>query len=96
MQLQVFEVKCRLAGLRLGVGRVELTQDLLEENAVAGGDLVQSRLLDRCQGLAEGGEALALLPADTEVREIEEVLGRRNRLEELQRVADSCSSKTKA
>src|SRR4029079_15816580 len=88
VQLQVFEVKCRLAGLRLGVGGVKLTQDLLEENAGAGGDLVQSRLLERSQGLAEGGEALALLPADTEVREIEEVLGRGNRLEELQRVFD--------
>ena len=79
LQLQVFEVECRLASLRLGVGRVELTQDLLEERAVARGDLVQSRLLDRGQGLAEGGEALPLLPAHAEIGEIEEVLGRGER-----------------
>ena len=88
LQLQVFEVECRLASLRLGVGRVELTQDLLEESAVARGDLVQSRLLDRGQGLAEGGEALPLLPAHAEIGEIEEVLGRGNGVEQLQGVLD--------
>ena len=88
MQLQVFEVECRLASLRLGVGRVELAQDLLQESSVARGDLVQSRLLDRGQGLAEGGEALPLLPAHAEIGEIEEVLSRGNGVEQLQGVLD--------
>jgi hypothetical protein len=83
MQLQVLEVERRLACLRLAVGSVEFTQELLEEKAVAGSDLVQGRLLDGRQRLSERGEAHPLLPAHAEIGEIEEILGGRDGVEEL-------------
>ena len=46
-QLEVLEVERRLAVLRRAVGGAEALEQLLEQIAVAGGELVERGLLDR-------------------------------------------------
>ena len=92
LELKILEVEGGLARLRLAVRRVEGAEQLLEEGPVASGDLVQGRLLDCGQRLAEGREALALLSSDPQVGQVEEVFGRRNGVEQLERVLHLCAA----
>src|SRR5215471_17134525 len=52
LELQVREVECRLARLRVRVFPGEQGEELLQERPVAGGGLVERSLLDRSERLA--------------------------------------------
>src|SRR5205823_14912575 len=58
-ELQVLEVECGLLVLRLLVGGREPGEQLLQQVAVARGQLVERRLLDRAPSLLVGRGALA-------------------------------------
>ena len=72
-QLQILEVECRLAVLRLAVAPVVGQQELLQLLAVAGGERLERGLLDRCAWLVELGRA--------EIGEIQQLLGPLGRVE---------------
>ena len=82
-QLEVLEVERRLGRLRRRIRVGEAAQQLLEQAAVARGELVEGGLLDRTPGLLVGRRTLTLAPARREVGEVEEPLGMRGPLEEL-------------
>ena len=84
-QLEVLEVERRLARLRRRVRVGEAPQQLLEQGAVARGELVEGGLLDRTPGLLVGREALRWPPRARELGEVEQPLGVRRSLEELER-----------
>ncbi len=82
-QLEVLEVERRLGRLRRRIGVGEAAQQLLEQAAVARGELVERGLLDRTPGLLVGRRTLTLAAARREVGEVEEPLRMRGPLEEL-------------
>ena len=62
-ELEVLEVERRLAVLRRAVGGAEPVEELLEQVAVARGELVERRLLDAAAGLLVAGRPLARAPS---------------------------------
>ena len=82
-QLQILEVQRGLGGLGRRIRVREAAEQFLEQGAVARGELVESGLLDGTPGLLVGGRTLTLAPAGREVGEVEEPLGMRRPLEEL-------------
>src|SRR6266545_1441120 len=81
-KLEILEVERRLALLRGPIGALECPQQLLEQVAVARGQLVQRRLLDAPAGFLVSGSSLA---ARLELGEVEQALGQRPLLEKLER-----------
>ena len=85
VQLEVFEVERRLGFLRGGVCVSEAPQELFEERAVACGKLVERRLLDGVARLLVAGEAVTRATAGSEIGEVDQPVGGRRALEELDR-----------
>ena len=83
-ELEVLEVERRLALLRRRIGAVEALEQLLEQVAVAGRELVQRRLLDAAPRLLVAGGTLTLR---AQLAEVEEPLRQRPVLEELEGAA---------
>src|SRR5439155_14707600 len=83
-ELEILEVESRLVLLGRGIGVGKASQQLLEQGAVAGGGLVEGRLLHRAAGLLVAGEPLPGAAARRDVGEIEQPLGRRRTLEKLE------------
>ena len=81
-QLEVFEVECRLPVLAGTVGLAEALEQLLEQVAVACGELVQRRLLHAAPRLLVADRALA---ARLQLAEVEEPFGERPLGQELER-----------
>jgi hypothetical protein len=84
-QLEVLEVERRLGGLRGGVGIGKAPQEVLEEASVARRHLVERRLLDGTARFFVARGPLTLPATRCEAREVEQPLGRRRILEQLQR-----------
>ena len=72
-ELEVLEVERRLARLRGRVLVGEAAEEILEQVAVAGGELFEGHLLDALPGLLVGGGALTARP---QVAQVEQALGR--------------------
>ena len=85
VQLEVLEVERRLGLFRGRVGVGEAPQELLEERAVAYGELVERRLLDCVARLLVAGEAVTRPAAGGEIGKVDQPVGRRRVLEELDR-----------
>ena len=81
-ELEILEVERRLAVLRRAVGDAEPLEELLEEVAVAGRQLVERRLLD-----ARAAPPRSWPPARPrlELAEVEQALGQRPLVEDLER-----------
>ena len=71
-QLQVLEVECGLAVLRLLIGRGECREQLLQQITVAGGELIQRRLLEGAPSILVRCGALA---AAAKLAQIEQPFG---------------------
>jgi len=78
-ELEILEVERRLVVLRRLVRALEPLQQLLEQGSVAGGDGVQRRLLDPV-----AGELVLLVALDRILGQVEQRLGRRVAVEELE------------
>ena len=84
-QLEILEVERRLALLGGGVGVGEAPQELLEQRPVAGGELVERRLLDRAGAPPRSSRTGPRPAAGGEVGEVEQAVGRGRPLQELER-----------
>src|SRR3954452_19013564 len=83
-KLQILEVERRLAILGLRVGGGEAGEQLLEQLAVAGGQLLERERPHNLPGIAEGSGARA---ADRGIRKLDEALRQPSRLEQIEHVA---------
>ena len=90
VQLQVFEVERRLSRLGRRVGVAEASQQVLEKSPVARGELVERSLLHGDPGGLVAREQLAGAAACGDLGEVEEALGVRRLLEQLQGPRGAC------
>ena len=84
-QLEVLEVERGLGRLRCGVRVGEAAEEVLEQRTVSRRQLVERGLLDRDAGLLVARETVTRAAARRDVREVEQTIGRRWMLEQLER-----------